>query len=136
GALILVAAAMIAYTAWERLMHPAPLQALDLGILISVVGTAINLGMARVLLRAGSRFGSITLEADGHHLMTDVWTTGAILLGLLGITVTGWLWLDSAIAIVAALNILNAGVQLIRRSLTGLLGAAIPDQERQTIESI
>ncbi len=136
GALILMAAAMIAYTAWERLMHPVPLQALDLGILISVVGTAINLGMARVLLRAGRRFGSITLEADGHHLMTDVWTTGAILLGLLGITVTGWLWLDSAIAIVAALNILNAGVQLIRRSLTGLLGAAIPDQERQTIESI
>lgn len=136
GALILVAAAGILYAAWDRLQHPQPLEALDVGILVAVVAAGINLAMARTLLRAGRQYGSITLEADGHHLMTDVWTTGAILIGLGGIAMAGWTWLDSATALLAGLNIVNSGVQLIRRSLTGLLGAVLPAEERQVIESI
>jgi cation diffusion facilitator family transporter len=88
------------------------------------------------LLSAGRRHDSITLEADGKHLMTDVWTTGAVLLGLGGVVLTGWLWLDSVIAILAALNIVHAGAQLIVRSLSGLIGLAIPSVERAKVERI
>ncbi|HYE37305.1 HAD-IC family P-type ATPase [Methylocaldum sp.] len=136
GALILVAAAGIAWAAWDRLMHPQALEALNLGMLVSVAATAVNLAVARVLLRAGRRSGSITLEADGKHLMTDVWTTGAVLAGLGGIALTGWLWLDPAIAFLAALNIVATGTRLILRSLSGLLGAAIPPEERHRIERV
>jgi len=136
GALILVAATGIAWAAWDRLMHPHAVEALNIGILVSVVATVLNLVMARVLLHAGHRFGSITLEADGRHLMTDVWTTGAVLVGLGGMALTGWQWLDSAIAILAALNIVGSGTHLMLRSLSGLLGAAIPAEERQRIERI
>jgi Ca2+-transporting ATPase len=136
GALIVVAAAGIAWAAWDRLMHPQALAAINLGMLVSVAAALVNLAVARVLLRAGRRSGSITLEADGKHLMTDVWTTGAVLAGLGGIALTGWQWLDPAIALLAALNIVVSGTQLILRSLSGLLGAAIPPEERHRIERI
>ncbi len=136
GALILVAAGGIGWTAWDRLQHPVPLAALDLGMLVSAVATAINWWVARILLRVGRRFGSIALEADGKHLMSDVWTTAAVLGGLGGITLTGWQWLDSAIALLAAINIVGGGAQLILRSLTGLLGHPLPSGERDDIERI
>ena len=136
GALILVAAAGIAWAAWDRLMHPQALEALDLGMLVSVVATLVNLAVARILLRVARESGSITLEADGKHLMTDVWTTAAVLAGLGGIALTGWQWLDPAIAFLAALNIVVSGTQLILRSLSGLLGAAIPPEERHRIERV
>ena len=136
GAMILVAAVGILLSAWERLQHPQGLEALDIGILISIAAAILNGGMALTLLRAGRRFQSITLEADGRHLMTDVWTTVAILLGLGGLALTGWLWLDSVIAMLAALNIVSSGVTLIRRSLSGLLGVALPVEERQLVEAI
>jgi cation diffusion facilitator family transporter len=134
--MILVAAVGILLSAWERLQHPQGLEALDIGILISIAAAILNGGMALTLLRAGRRFQSITLEADGRHLMTDVWTTVAILLGLGGLALTGWLWLDSVIAMLAALNIVSSGVTLIRRSLSGLLGVALPVEERQLVEAI
>lgn len=136
GALILVAAAGIAWAAWDRVMHPQALEALSLGVLVSVAAALVNLTVARVLLRVGRRSGSITLEADGKHLMTDVWTTAAVLAGLGGIALTGWQWLDPAIAILAAVNIVVAGTRLILRSLSGLLGAAIPTEERQRVERV
>jgi len=136
GALILVAAAGIVWAAWDRLMHPQALEAINLGMLVSVAAALVNLAVARVLLRAGRRSGSISLEADGKHLLTDVWTTGAILAGLGGVVLTGWQWLDPAIAVLAALNIVVSGTQLIRRSFSGLLGVAIPPEERHRIERV
>src|SRR5690606_35920820 len=113
----------------DRLIHPRALEALDLGMLVSVAAALVNLTVARVLLRVGRRSGSIALEADGKHLMTDVWTTAAVLAGLGGVALTGWQWLDPAIAILAAVNIVAAGTRLVLRSLSGLLGAAIPPEE-------
>jgi cation diffusion facilitator family transporter len=136
GALILLAALGILWTAIERLLHAQALGDLDIGLAIAIVATLINFAVARVLLSAGRRHDSITLEADGKHLMTDVWTTGAVLLGLGGVVLTGWLWLDSVIAILAALNIVRAGAQLIVRSLSGLIGLAIPSVERAKVERI
>jgi len=136
GAMILVAATGILYAAGTRLLHPQPLQALDLGILISVIASVCNGVMALTLLRVGRRYRSITLEADGQHLMTDVWTTGAIVLGLGGMAITGWAWLDPVIAMVAGLNIVHAGIRLILRSLSGLLDTALPAEERDVIEEI
>lgn len=136
GALILVAAAGIAWAAADRLIHPRALEALDLGMLVSVAAALVNLTVARVLLRVGRRSGSIALEADGKHLMTDVWTTAAVLAGLGGVALTGWQWLDPAIAILAAVNIVAAGTRLVLRSLSGLLGAAIPPEERHRVERV
>ncbi|RYU58194.1 cation transporter [Methylolobus aquaticus] len=136
GALILVAAFGIFWTAIERLLQPRALAALDIGLAIAIVATLINFFVARVLLGAGGRHDSITLEADGKHLMTDVWTTCAVLLGLGGVVLTDWLWLDATIAMLAALNIVRSGVQLIVRSLSGLVGPAIPSAERAAVERI
>jgi Ca2+-transporting ATPase len=136
GALILVAAGGIAWAAWDRLWHPQPLAELNLGMAISAAAAAVNGGVAWVLLRAGRKYGSITLEADGRHLMSDVWTTGAVLLALGGIAITGWQWLDPIIAFLAALQIVWSGVSLMRRSVSGLLDAAIPPEEKAQVDRI
>jgi len=136
GALILVAAFGIAATAIERLIHPLPLEHVGLGLAISVVASTINLGTARVLERVGRRYGSITLEADARHLMTDVWTTLGVLIGVAAVQLTGWLPLDPIIALLVALNIVWAGVQLMRRAATGLMDSAIPVPERERVESV
>jgi len=136
GALILVAAFGIAATAIERLFHPLPLERVGLGLAISVVASTINLGTARVLERVGRRYGSITLEADARHLMTDVWTTLGVLVGVGAVQLTGWLPLDPIIALLVALNIVWAGVQLMRRAATGLMDSAIPVPERERIQQI
>ncbi|MGZ8217860.1 cation diffusion facilitator family transporter [Methylomagnum sp.] len=136
GALILVAAVGIAWAAWGRLWNLQPLAALDLGMAVSAVAAVVNLVVALVLLRAGRKHDSITLEADGRHLLSDVWTTLAVLSALGGITLTGWLWLDPAIAFLAAAQIVWSGVSLIRRSIAGLLDAALPAKERAAIEAI
>lgn len=136
GALILVAAFAIASAAWQRFWQPSEVLALDYGMLISMAATLVNLLVARVLLKAGNQYGSITLEADGKHLMTDVWTTGAVLVALAGMTVTGWQWLDPVIAGLAALNILSTGVHLIIRSASGLMGASIPETELEGLQRV
>jgi len=136
GALILVAAFGIAATALERLFHPLPLEHVGLGLAISVVASTINLGTARVLERVGRRYGSITLEADARHLMTDVWTTLGVLIGVAAVQLTGWLPLDPIIALLVALNIVWAGVQLMRRAATGLMDSAIPVPERERIQQV
>ncbi|MCU0232396.1 MAG: cation diffusion facilitator family transporter, partial [Acidobacteria bacterium] len=136
GALILVAAFGIAATAVERLIHPQPLENVGLGLAISVVASTINLGVARVLGRVGRRYGSITLEADARHLMTDVWTTLGVLVGVAAVQLTGWLPLDAIIALLVAVNIVWTGVQLLRRAATGLMDAAIPVSERERIEHV
>ncbi len=136
GGLILVAAFGIAATAIERLFSPQPLEHVGVGLAISVVASTINLAVARVLERVGRRYGSITLEADARHLMTDVWTTLGVLVGVGLVQLTGWLPLDPIIAILVALNIVWAGVQLMRRSATGLMDSAIPVPERERVQQV
>lgn len=136
GAMILIAAIAIGVAATERLLNPHPLQDLGAGLLVSVSASFINLFTALILLRAGKRCRSITLEADAKHLLTDVWTTGGVLAGLLLVKVSGWSVLDPVIAILVAINIVFTGIKLIRRSVSGLMDEAISVEELDSIRGI
>ncbi len=136
GALIVFAAGSIAYAAIPRLWAPQPLDAPGLGIGLSVFASLINLGVAMALIRVGRSEHSIALEADGHHLMTDVWTSAGVILAVGLVWVTGWLILDPLIALAVAVHIVWTGVGLMRRSYAGLLDAAIAGAERADIEKI
>jgi len=136
GALIVIAAASIVYAAVPRLFAPQPLEAPGLGIVLSAAATAINFGVALKLISVGRRLHSIGLEADGHHLMTDVWTSIGVVAGVALIAATGWLILDPLIALAVAVHIVWTGVMLMRRSFAGLLDAAIPQREIADIEKI
>jgi cation diffusion facilitator family transporter len=136
GALILLAAASIGYTAIERLLHPQPIEQVGLGLLISVLASLVNWGAARVLFNAGQRYHSITLEADAKHLMTDVWTSAGVLVGVGAVALTNFQWLDPTIALLVAANIVWAGVQLMRQSALGLLDTAWPASERAAVLQI
>lgn len=141
GAMILVAAVLIAISALQRLFNPAALEALPLGAALATVAALINAAVAGVMLRVARRYDSIILEADAKHLLTDVWTTVAVLLGLVGLYLlpAGWQFLDPVIALGIAGHILGTGIDLLRRSVDGLMDAALPvaEQERlgHTIES-
>lgn len=136
GALIVVAALAIAYTAIDRLLHPQPLEAVGIGLAVSVVASIINLATARVLMRVGKQARSITLEADAHHLMTDVWTSAGVILGVGLVWVSGWLWLDPVIALAVAANIVLTGWKLLQRSAAGLMDVSVSGEELQAIESV
>jgi cation diffusion facilitator family transporter len=136
GALIVFAAVSIAYAALPRLADPQPISAPLFGILLSALASAVNLGCGWLLIGAGKRLNSIALEADGHHLMTDVWTSVGIIAGVTLVAVTGWNVLDPLLALAVALHIVFTGFMLMRRSFSGLLDAAIPEAERADIERI
>lgn len=136
GFLILLAAASIAYTAVERLLHPQVLEAVGVGLLVSVVASLINLFAARELLKAGRAHNSITLEADAKHLMTDVWTSVGVILGVGLVWVSGWLWLDPVLALLVAANIVWTGWQLLQRSASGLMDEAIPQEQIVAVEAV
>ena len=136
GAMILIAAFGIVAAAIERLMHPQELQALGTGLVIAAVASAINFIVARVLFAGARRHDSITLEADAQHLMTDVWTSIGVVVGVGAIALTGWQWLDPATAFLVAANIVWTGVSLIRRSVHGLMDTALPEEERTAITRI
>jgi cation diffusion facilitator family transporter len=133
SALILIAAAWIGVTAWDRLMDPQPLQNVGLGLAVTLVAAAINGGVALVILRAGRRLRSITLRADAQHLLTDVWTSIGVVLGVLTAQLTGWLVLDPLIALLVAANILWTGARLLRDTAQGLLDHALPPEDRKAI---
>jgi len=136
GALIVLAAAVIAWTAWGRLLAPQPLERVGIGLVISLVATAINFGAAHVLRLAGKRYHSITLDADARHLMTDVWTSAGVVLGIGAVALTGWERLDPIIALFVAVNIVWSGVQLVRRSALGLLDTVLPKEEQAAIQNV
>lgn len=136
GALITAAAVAITVAAILRLLAPRPLEALGLGAGASAAASLVNLGVARVLHRAGKRHNSIALTADATHLMSDVWTTAALLVGLGLVWLTGWLWLDPAAAIAMAAYIAWAGVTLVYRSGSALLDAALPAADREQITAV
>jgi cation diffusion facilitator family transporter len=136
GGMILIAAVGIAIAAIDRLFHPHPLQQLGIGLSVSFVASVINFVVARILLSAGRMHDSITLEADGHHLMTDVWTSIGVLVGVGAVTLTGWLWLDPLVALAVAANIVWTGVGLLRRSARGLMDTALPESELTAITQV
>ena len=136
GALILLAAASIAWTAVPRLFAPQSLEHIGIGLGISVLASAINFAVARVLMNAGKEYRSITLEADAHHLMTDVWTSAGVMLGISVVALTGWVRLDPIIALIVAANILRIGWQLLSRSVRGLMDATLPGAKQDAIKQV
>ncbi|MBI4762175.1 MAG: cation transporter [Chloroflexi bacterium] len=136
GALIFGAALAIIAAAVQKLFQPRPLEQLGVGLAISVTAASLNFLVARILLNAGRQRHSITLEADAHHLMTDVWTSIGVLVGVALAGITGWALLDPIVAILVALNILWTGFQLIRRSVMGLMDAALPESEQKLIQEV
>lgn len=136
GFLIVVAAGLIAYAALMRLLSPAPLADVGTGLAVSAVASAINAATALVLLRAGREYGSITLEADARHLLTDVWTSAGVIGGVALVWATGWLWLDPAVALLVAANILWTGWRLMHRSAAGLMDASLPEADLRSIAGV
>ncbi len=136
SALILVAAVGIAIAAWNRLLNPQPIEQIGLGLGLSLIATAVNGVTAWVLLRAGNRLRSITLRADAHHLLTDVWTSVGVLIGIGLVKLTGWLALDPIIALLVAANIIWIGARLMRETGSGLLDQSMPDGELNQIKTL
>ncbi len=136
SALIIIAAIWIGVTAWGRLMDPQPLENVGLGLSVTLVAAALNGGVALVLLRAGRRLRSITLRADAQHLLTDVWTSGGVVVGIVMVQITGWLVLDPLIALLVAANIVWTGVRLLRDTAQGLLDRTLPPKEMKEIHKV
>lgn len=136
GALILLAAGGIAWTAILRLLAPHGLEQVGWGVLVSTGASVVNFVVARVLLRAGKRYHSIALEADARHLLTDVWTTAGVLAAVGLVAFTGWNILDPIIALVVAAQIVWTGAQLLRRSALGLLDTALATEEQAKLREV
>jgi cation diffusion facilitator family transporter len=136
GGLILVAAMTIAISAVERLFRPVPLEQLGIGLVVSVVAAVLNLVTARILLRAGQQYRSLTLVADAQHLLTDVWTTVGVVIGVGVVALTGWEVFDPIIALVVAGQIIYTGIKLVRESALGLMDTALPPDEQQILVGI
>jgi cation diffusion facilitator family transporter len=136
GALILVAALIIAAEAIPRLLHPQPLENIGVGLAFSVSGAIINGVLAWFMLQEGKRRRSITLQADAHHLFTDVFTTAGVLVGVLLVILTGWFILDPIVALLVAANIIWTGIKLLRGTGLGLLDTALPAEDQKKIQDI
>jgi cation diffusion facilitator family transporter len=133
---ILVAAGSIAIAAFNRLLHPQPVEQIGIGLGLSLVATVINGVLALLMLRAGKRLRSITLRADAHHLFTDVWTSIGVVLGLILVSSTNWLIVDPIIALIVAVNIVWAGIKLLHETGLGLLDTAMPASDRRIVMDI
>ena len=136
GLLILVVAIGIISAAMDRLLHPRELEQLGLGLAVSIAASTINFIVARILMNQGTKRISITLEADAQHLMTDVWTSAGVIVGVAIAGFTGRTILDPVVAIAVALNIVWTGIHLVRRSVAGLMDTALPTKEKDTIENV
>jgi cation diffusion facilitator family transporter len=136
GMLILITGIGIALVAIRKLFTPTPLTQIELGTALALIASAINFAMAIVLLRVGKKYQSIVLEADGQHLMTDVWTSVAVVAGVIVVGLTGVLWLDPLLGLLVAMHILWIGSGLIRRSFDGLMDRAWPELEQQELRAL
>ncbi len=136
GGLILVAAVSIAAAAVLRLITTQPLEKLGVGLTLSVVASGINLIAALVILRAGRKHNSITLEANARHLLTDVWTSAGILAGLGLVALTGWQWLDPVLALLVAANIIRTAINIMRRSVGGLMDVSISESDLSAVRQV
>lgn len=136
GALILIAALTIGYTAVERLINPAPIETVGIGLAVAGAASVVNLVVGLLLLRTGKREQSMILEADGKHLLTDVWTSVGVIIGVALVALTGWAPLDAIVALAVAANILVTGSGLVRRSADGLMDRALEPAELRAIERV
>jgi cation diffusion facilitator family transporter len=136
GALITIAAVTIAITAVNRLLNPQPLEQPGIGLAVSLAASGVNLVTALILMRAGKRHHSITLEADGKHLMTDVWTSVGVIVGLVLVVFTGLEWLDPVLALLVAANIVYTGFKLLKQSAYGLLDTALPEATMHKVRTV
>lgn len=136
GALILIAAVSIIIAAGQRLIAPKPLERIGLGLGVSVVASIVNLGVGLVLLKAGKKHDSVTLDADARHLMTDVWTSAGVVVGVGAVALTGWERLDPIVALAVAGNIVWTGIRIVRTSVFGLMDTALPIDEQKIVRDI
>ena len=136
GILIIAAGLGILWGAIDRWRHPEPLDAVGLGVALAVVSSALNGGLAWAMLRKAREVRSIALEGDARHLFTDVWTSVGVVIGLLGVMATGWVWLDPLLAIAVAANILREGVHLMRESSRGLMDEALDAESMAQVLSL
>ena len=136
GILILVAALGIIWAALHRLWDPQPVEQIGLGLALSVISSALNGWLAWVLFRAAQQNRSIALEADAQHLVSDVWTSAGVVVGMVMVSLSGWLWLDAAVAIGVALNILREGVHLVSRAFQGLMDQAVEPEVQAHIRAV
>jgi cation diffusion facilitator family transporter len=136
GALILIAAVSIGAVAAEGLIHPKPLDQINLGLAVSTVASLVNLGVGFLLLRVGRKTRSIALEANARHLITDVWTSVGVLVGVGAVAITGWQRLDPMVALAVGANIIWTGLGIVRRSVSGLMDTALPHSDRVLIQSV
>ncbi|QRY62604.1 cation transporter [Gordonia sp. PDNC005] len=136
GVMIVVAAGVILYTAVERLINPQELEAVGIGLLISVGATVVNGLVAWKLIAVGRAHRSMSLTADGKHLLTDVWTTVGVIAGVALVGITGWPPLDSLVAMAVAVNIIVVGWRLVRDSTMGLMDTVIPAPERDAVDAV
>jgi cation diffusion facilitator family transporter len=134
GMLILAAALGIAAAAVERLLHPHPLEQLGMGVAVTAAALAVNLGAALVIRRAGRAHHSITLEANAHHLLTDVWTSAGVIVGIGAVALTGWHWLDPLVALAVVVNIVVTGYRIVTESVSGLMDSAWPAVDQQLLK--
>lgn len=136
GVMVFVAAGSIIYLGAERLANPRPLEAIGFGVGISLLAAVINGVVGQVLIKAGRRHRSVTLGAEGRHLMTDVYTSIGVVLGLALVWVTGWEWLDPVVAILVGLHILITGYGLMSESVAGLMDASLSPEDNARIHAI
>jgi len=136
GILIVGVSVAILWAAVHRLFAPQSLEQLGWGLALSVASSALNGGLAWLMLRSARVHRSIALEADARHLLTDVWTSAGVLIGLVGVALTGWLWLDAVAAILVALNILKEGAALVWRSSQGLMDEAVEPEALAAIHAV
>ncbi|MBM3880813.1 MAG: cation transporter [Verrucomicrobia bacterium] len=136
GTLILIAGIGIAVAASQRLVTPEPLEQLGLGLAVSGLASLINLSVAMVLMGAGKRYDSITLQANAHHLLTDVWTSAGVLVGVGAVALTGWERLDAVVALLVASTILWAGAGILRRTVSGLMDTGLASADRAAIRQV
>ena len=133
GGLILVAAVSIAIAAVQRLLTPKPLEAVGLGLLVSVAASIVNLVVALLILRAGRKHNSITLEANARHLLTDVWTSIGVIVGVGLVVLSNWNWLDPVVALLVAANIVHTGAGIVRRSISGLMDISLSAEDMAAV---
>lgn len=136
GTLILIAAVSIGVAAVRRLINPASLHQLGVGLAVNLSASVINLIVAMVMIRTGENRHSITLEANGRHLMTDVWTSVGVAAGVGAVALTGWKRLDPVIALLVTGNIVWTGVNIVRRSVMGLMDTVLPEEEENRVHQI
>ncbi len=136
GLMIFVAAAVILVSSVQRFLHPVALESVGLGLAISTVASAVNGAVGLLLVRAGRAHRSVTLTADGKHLLTDVWTSVGVIIGVLLVALTGWERLDPVVAAIVGVNILVTGFRLVSQSVTALLDAALPADDVAQVTTV